>query len=114
MNSAASMPKTGIGFGKTSLPCRKRAGATSISSNTRQGQKKAVWMFNERGELLITELSPEGSEHRQSCEINRTDPRPIEPAEAVLRGAHPAFAYKHVFVRNDNELVCANLAKTTK
>jgi beta-lactamase regulating signal transducer with metallopeptidase domain len=24
--------------------------------------------------------------------------------------SHPAFAYKHVFARNDRELVCASLA----
>ncbi len=67
-----------------------------------------VWMFNERGELLITDLTPEGLNIISRAKL-------IEPTRDQLnrRGgvtwAHPAFAYKHVFVRNDNELVCADL-----
>ena len=67
-----------------------------------------VWMFNERGELLITRLAPEGLEI-----ISRT--HLIEPTRGQLnsRGgvcwSHPAFAYRHVFVRNDEALVCASL-----
>jgi outer membrane protein assembly factor BamB len=69
-----------------------------------------VWMFNERGELIIARLSPAGFE-----EISRA--RLIEPTTIQLnrRGqgvcwAHPAYANKHVFARNDQELVCASLA----
>jgi outer membrane protein assembly factor BamB len=67
-----------------------------------------VWMFNERGQLLISKLSPKGFE-----EISRT--QLIQPTLGQLpeRGgvcwAHPAFAYGHVFARNDEELVCADL-----
>ena len=77
-----------------------------VSANNR------VWMFNEHGELLITELSPEGLNIISRAKL-------IEPTRDQLnrRGgvtwAHPAFAYKHVFARNDKELVCANLAKNT-
>lgn len=69
-----------------------------------------VWMFNEHGELLITELSPEGLKVISRAKL-------IEPTRDQLnrRGgvtwAHPAFAYKHVFARNDNKLVCASLEK---
>ncbi len=71
-----------------------------------------VWMFNERGELLITTLSPEGVNIISRAKL-------IEPTRDQLnrRGgvtwAHPAFAYKHVFARNDEELVCASLAKAS-
>lgn len=65
-----------------------------------------TWMFNEHGELIISELSPKGFK-----EISRT--KIIEPTKEQLpRGvtwSHPAFANKHVFVRNDNEMVCINL-----
>jgi len=67
-----------------------------------------TWMFNERGELIISKLSPDGFE-----EISRA--KLIEPTRVQLpqRGgvcwAHPAFAHKHVFARNDEELVCASL-----
>jgi len=68
-----------------------------------------VWMFNERGDLIISRLSPEGFH-----EISRS--KLIEPTSVQLnqRGgvcwAHPAYAYRHVFARNDQELVCASLA----
>ncbi len=68
-----------------------------------------IWMFNERGELIIATLSPEGFR-----EISRA--KLIDPTLGQLRRrggvcwAHPAFAYRHVFARNDKELVCASLA----
>ncbi len=69
-----------------------------------------MFMFNERGELIIAKLSPQGF-----SEISRA--QLIEPTRHQLnrRGgvcwAHPAYAYKHVFVRNDKRLVCASLAE---
>ena len=73
----------------------------------RNGDK--IWMFNERGELIISKLSPYGFQ-----EISRA--KLIDPTEDQLdqRGgvcwSHPAFAYKHVYARNGKELVCASLA----
>ncbi|WP_347838148.1 PQQ-binding-like beta-propeller repeat protein [uncultured Draconibacterium sp.] len=67
-----------------------------------------IWMFNEQGELLITQLSPKGFN-----EISRAFL--IAPTRKQLgRGvcwSHPAFANQHIFIRNDNELVCASLKK---
>jgi hypothetical protein len=68
-------------------------------------------MFNEKGQLIIARLTPQGYD-----EISRT--QLIEPTSGQLtrRGetgvcwAHPAYANRHVFARNDNELVCASLA----
>lgn len=68
-----------------------------------------VWMFNERGELLIGKLSPKGFK-----EIDRT--KLIDPTEEQLRmrggvcWSHPAFANRHIFVRNDNELAAFDLS----
>jgi outer membrane protein assembly factor BamB len=68
-----------------------------------------MWMFNERGELIIATLSPTGYE-----EISRA--KLIAPTRVQLgqRGgvcwSHPAYADKHVFARNDEEIVCASLA----
>ena len=67
-----------------------------------------TWMFNERGELIIGELSPQGFK-----EISRA--KLINPTVGQLdrRGgvcwSHPAFAGGHVFARNDEVLVCASL-----
>lgn len=68
-----------------------------------------MWMFNERGELIIATLSPRGYE-----EISRA--KLINPTRVQLsqRGgvcwAHPAYAQRHVFARNDEAIVCASLA----
>jgi len=68
-----------------------------------------TWMFNDSGELIIAKLSPEGYR-----EISRA--KLIEPTRGQLsRGngvcwAHPAYADRCVFARNDNEVVCAGLA----
>ncbi len=68
-----------------------------------------IWMFNERGELIISRLSPEGFHEISRAKI-------IEPTEGQLkrRGgvcwSHPAFAEKNIYVRNDRELICVDLS----
>jgi outer membrane protein assembly factor BamB len=68
-----------------------------------------IWMFNERGELIIARLTPQGFQ-----EISRA--KLIEPTLEQLRQrdgvawSHPAFAYRHIFARNDKELVAADLS----
>ncbi len=70
---------------------------------------ETTWMFNDRGELIIARLSPRGFD-----EVSRA--KLINPTRGQLRRrdgvcwSHPAFAYRHVFARNDEELVCASLA----
>jgi outer membrane protein assembly factor BamB len=67
-----------------------------------------VWMFNERGELLITQMSPTGLTILDRCNL-------IEPTNAQLGQrngvcwSHPAFAEQSVFIRNDNKIVRASL-----
>lgn len=66
------------------------------------------WMFNELGELLIGQLSPEGYK-----EISRA--KVIEPSNFAFGRdvvwSMPAFANKHAYIRNDNEIICVDLAK---
>lgn len=74
----------------------------------RNGER--VWMFNERGELIIARLSPQGYDESSRTKL-------LEPTQEQLRQrggvcwSHPAYADRHVFARNDRELVCADLAK---
>ena len=70
-----------------------------------------IWMLNERGDLIICRLSPKGYQ-----EISRA--HLLEPTQEQLRQrrggvcwSHPAYADKHIFARNDRELVCASLAR---
>ncbi|MEM7455621.1 MAG: PQQ-binding-like beta-propeller repeat protein [Planctomycetota bacterium] len=67
-----------------------------------------TWMFNERGELILGELSPDGFTEFSRAQI-------IEPTTEQLRQrngvcwSHPAFANRCIFVRNDNEIKCISL-----
>lgn len=62
---------------------------------------------NEKGELIIANLSPKGYE-----EISRThllDAVNTDPGRPVV-WSHPAFANRCVYARNDQEIICASLA----
>ena len=66
------------------------------------------FLFNEKGDLIIAKLSPQGYE-----EISRAhllEPTNKDPNRMVV-WSHPAFADRCVFARNDVELVCVDLAK---
>jgi outer membrane protein assembly factor BamB len=88
---------------ETAVPRNRHATIHLVQNGER------VWMFNERGELIIARLSRAGFE-----EISRA--KLIDPTTGQLRRrdgvtwSHPAFAYRHVFARNDKELVCADLS----
>jgi outer membrane protein assembly factor BamB len=67
-----------------------------------------IWMFNERGELIISTLSPGGFKEIDRAKI-------LEPTTDQLRQrggvcwSHPAFADRCIFARNDKALVCFDL-----
>ena len=71
-------------------------------------QSDRVWFFNEKGEFVIGKLSPKGYE-----EIDRA--KVLEPTATAFGRkvvwSMPAYANKKAFVRNDNELICVDLAK---
>jgi outer membrane protein assembly factor BamB len=67
---------------------------------------------NDRGELILARLSPSGYK-----EISRTqliEPTSDPGARRQLRAvnwSHPAYANRHIFARNDKEILCASLGK---
>jgi outer membrane protein assembly factor BamB len=74
----------------------------------KQGDR--YWVNNDRGELILAQLSPDGYR-----EIDRT--RLIEPTSppgarrelGAVHWSHPAYAEGRIFVRNDREILCADL-----
>lgn len=70
----------------------------------------AIWMFNERGELMLGKLTAEGFE-----EISRN--KIIEPTTSQLRQrggvcwSHPAFANGSIIIRNDKQIKSWSLSK---
>lgn len=72
----------------------------------KQGDR--FWVFNEKGVLVLCKLSPKGYE-----EIDRA--KVIEPSNTAFGRdvvwCMPAFANKRMYVRNDKECICIELAK---
>ena len=67
------------------------------------------FLFNERGELIIARLSPQGYEEISRAKLLEPTTEQLRQREGVC-WSHPGFANKHIFARNDKELVCASLA----
>jgi outer membrane protein assembly factor BamB len=80
---------------------------------TQQGDREVL--FNEKGELILAKLSPQGYE-----EISRANilaPTTLVSSKAGTRKTvwtPPAFSGKCVFVRNDQEIVCVALGEAKK
>jgi outer membrane protein assembly factor BamB len=92
---------------ETMDPISKEKGR--INSGTafivRQGDR--YWLFNDSGDLIIAKLSKEGYEELDRAHI-------IEPTNNAFGRdvvwCMPAFANKKLFVRNDAECICVDLA----
>jgi outer membrane protein assembly factor BamB len=71
------------------------------------------FLFNEKGELIIARLTPQGYQ-----EIDRAKILPPTNSMAgkgrLVLWSHPAFANQHLYARNDKHLVCVSLAKDQK
>ncbi|MAT74533.1 pyrrolo-quinoline quinone [Candidatus Poribacteria bacterium] len=67
------------------------------------------WLFNDLGEVTIAEMSP-----KEFHSISKT--QLIEPTHRIGRRtvvwSHPALANRHIFIRNDKEILCYNVAVT--
>jgi len=74
----------------------------------RHGDTGNKWvLFNERGELILARLTPQGYEELSRAKVLEAT------GDAFGRPVvwtHPAFANRCVFVRNDREIVCVSLA----
>jgi hypothetical protein len=70
-----------------------------------------TYMFNEHGELIISKLDPKGFHEISRAKLIDPTTEQLSRKGKGVTWAHPAFAYKHVYVRNDKELVCADLSE---
>ena len=65
------------------------------------------FLFNEKGDLIIAKLSPRGYEEMSRAHL--LEPTGDASGRKVV-WSHPAFANRHVYARNDIEIICADLA----
>ncbi len=83
----------------------KRPLGSGTAFIVRQGER--CWMFNELGELVIAQLTPEG--YSELDRVKVIEPTNVAFGRKVVWSA-PAWANKKVFLRNDNECICVDLA----
>ncbi len=73
--------------------------------------QQRMWMFNEEGDLIIARLTPKGYEEISRTHILKPTRDQLPSRRGGVCWSHPAFAGKHVYARNDKELICVDLAK---
>ena len=64
------------------------------------------FVFNEKGDLIIARFSPKGYEELSRAHV--LEPTNTAAGRDVL-WSHPAFANKHMYARNDKEIICVEL-----
>lgn len=100
-------PKTGKTLWKDQKPFGGKEAVFGTAFFIRHGER--FFLFTDQGDLILANLSPKGYE-----EISRANI--LKPSQSA-RGrdvvwCHPAFAGQCMYVRNDKEIVCVELAKT--
>ena len=68
---------------------------------------------NDRGELIIAKLSPEGYQGVSRTKLIEPTSIPGNRARlGTVNWSHPAYANLHIYARNDEEIVSLSLAAT--
>jgi hypothetical protein len=67
------------------------------------------FLFNEAGDLIIARFTPEG--YQEISRAHLLKPTNTAAGRDVL-WSHPAFANRSIYARNDQEIICADLAAT--
>jgi outer membrane protein assembly factor BamB len=70
-----------------------------------------VFINNDRGELIIATLSPKGFIEISRTQLLKPTSPPGNRRELVnVNWSHPAYANRHIYARNDEEIIAASLA----
>jgi outer membrane protein assembly factor BamB len=90
---------------------------TVTKEKTRQAQAFVVrngdrlFINNDRGELIIVKPSPSGYQEISRTQLIKPTTPPNKRRELVnVNLVHPAYANKRIYIRNDEEVICASLA----
>ena len=79
----------------------------------RNGER--YFINNDRGELIIAGLSPDGyREYSRTQLIAPTSSATKRRERQAVHWSHPAYANGHIVVRNDEEIIRADLRKTSR
>jgi outer membrane protein assembly factor BamB len=76
----------------------------------RNGER--YFINNDRGELIIAGLSPKGYEEISRAQLLKPTSNPGNRRElGMVNWSHPAYANRHIYARNDEEIIAVPLAK---
>jgi outer membrane protein assembly factor BamB len=105
---AVELPSGKRLWGTTEPISKDRPAQSGTAFIARQGETgDRYWLFNDSGDLVIANLTPAGYE-----EIDRA--HVIEPTNLAwgrdVVWSMPAFANRRMYVRNDKECICVDLA----
>lgn len=102
------LKKTGTRVWDSQAVTRERA-RWAGGQIVRHGER--LFVNNDRGELVIVNPSPQGyQETSRTPLIKPTTPPGNRRALVNVNWSHPAYANRHIYARNDEEIICASLA----
>jgi outer membrane protein assembly factor BamB len=97
---------TGRQIWETDQVTRQKKASSATMHMTVNGN--SVFIYNELGELILTHLSPEG--YKEVCRTTLLGPT-YPFGGRKLTWAAPSFANRHVYARNEKEIICASLSQ---
>jgi len=93
-----------------SLDVTKEKARWAAALIVRNGDR--YFINNDRGELIIARFSPQGYQEVSRTQlIEPTSPSTRRRELGAVHWSHPAYANRHIVVRNDREILRASLAK---
>ncbi len=96
-------PANGDEIWRTRAATSDQFGGAHIVSN---GDR--FFLLNQKGHLISAKLTPDG--YHETGRATLIEPTAGYRAAGPVIWAHPAFANKNIYVRNDRELVCFSMA----
>ena len=107
-SSAASRPRPGERVWETQSVTKEKARWAS-GLMVRHGER--VFINNDRGDLIIGAPEPTGfHEISRTFLIKPTSPPGNRRELTDVNWSHPAYANRHIYARNDEEIIAASLA----
>jgi outer membrane protein assembly factor BamB len=106
------LAKTGERVWESQVVTRERA---RWASGIMVQQRDRVFINNDRGELIIATLSPAGFHEIGRTQLLKPTSPPGNRRELTyVNWSHPAYANRHIYARNDEEIIAASLAMDGK
>lgn len=91
---------------ETAAPVSERRVGSGTAFIVKQGER--FWLFNELGEVILAELSEGG--YKELDRAKAIEPTNLAFGRSVV-WSPPALANRHLYMRNDKEIICVDVAK---